>query len=123
LHYGFVATPAGRLRDRAAKGGGPDRLREAAVGEVIRVHDAVPGLGPVLADQVVRHVAVVADGHRVVASLQPAVVLLVHDMAVRAGPGVVGEVRPAFRVPERVGPESQYQPDEACGDEEDGVST
>ena len=61
-----------------------DRFVEALGGEIEGVPEAVPRLGVVLPDEVVRHVAVVAHRHRAVAGLQPAVVLFVHDVAVGA---------------------------------------
>ena len=61
---GFVAAPAVGFRDVAALRGGPDRLLEGAGREVVRVPEAVASLRVVLAHEVVRHVAVVADRHR-----------------------------------------------------------
>ena len=70
--HGLVAAPAVRLRDRPAPGRGADGLVKAAGREVVRVPEAVPGLRVVLAHEVVRHVAVVADRHRAVAAfVQP----------------------------------------------------
>ena len=41
--------------------------------------------------------AIVAHGHRVMRTMPPAIKLLAHDVAVDADPGIVGEVRSAFR--------------------------
>ena len=56
----------------------------------------------VLGHQRVGHVAVIAHGDRAMAALDPAVVLLVHDVAVLARLRVVGHVGPAPRIRERV---------------------
>ena len=53
-----------------------------------------------------RRVAVVARRHRAVARLEPTVELLLHHVAVGAGPGIVPQVRRALRVDEGVTPES-----------------
>jgi hypothetical protein len=59
---------------------------------------AVHRLREVLADEVVRQVAVHALRDRVVTGLLPAVVLRLHDVAVRADLRIVREVRQRFRL-------------------------
>ena len=107
LDDGLVAAAAVRLGDRPAGRQRADWLGERAGGEVERMPEAVAGLRRILGHERVGHVTVVAHGDRAMAALDPAVVLLVHDVAVRAGPRVVGHVGPASRVGERVGAEAE----------------
>src|SRR5262245_40784160 len=69
----------------------PDHQRVAIVlqSEPLGVPEPVLGLGIVFVREVVRRVAVVADGDGMVAGLLPAVVVVAHDVAVDARPGVV----------------------------------
>lgn len=50
------------------------------------------GLGEVLAEKILRHVAIVAGGDGVVRRLLPAIEMLVHDVAVDARVGIVREI-------------------------------
>ena len=75
-----------------------------------RVPEPVEGLRRVLAEEVVRRVAVVADGHGVMARLQPPVVLLVHHVAVGARGRIVRQVRAASGVDEGIEPKADEQP-------------
>lgn len=74
------------------------RLREVAGSKGIRVEEAVYHLGCVLAYKIVGRVAVVAHCDISVAGLHPAVVLLIHNVAVLAGKRVIGKVRCATGV-------------------------
>ena len=79
------------------------------------------GLRHVLGHERVGHVTVVAHGDRAMAALDPAVVLLVHDVAVATGLRVVGQVGPASRVRERVGAQSQRNSENRRDDHNRGV--
>ena len=99
-------TRAQRSRARSRRGSGAVLLEHVArCARVIRIGswkfwsvNALEWWKPlrafesVLADEVVRDVAVVAGGDGVVRTLLPAVVLLVHDVAVGAGARVVAQV-------------------------------
>src|SRR5215207_6245179 len=113
LHDRFVAGAARALRNFVVELVDADRLVEAAGREVERVPEAVARLGVVLAQQVVRRVAVVAAGDRAVRGLDPAVELLAHDVTVGARLRVVGQVRVAARVDEG---EAADADDDAEGD-------
>ena len=76
---------------------------EPTRGEVVGMPEAVPRLGRVFADEPRRRVAIVADGYSSMARLQPAAILLLHDMAVNAGFSVIGHVRITARVDEGIG--------------------
>ena len=87
LDDGLVAAAAIRLCDGPARRQRPDWLGERAACEVVRVPEAIGGFRQVLGHKRVGHVTVVADGDRAMAALDPAVVLLVHDVAVAQAAG------------------------------------
>jgi len=61
-----------------------NRLREILEGERARVRKSILRLSHVLADDVMRSVATVAGGNRLVAAVRPTVVFVAHDMTVDA---------------------------------------
>lgn len=65
---------------------------EPTGGEIIGMPKTIPCLCRVFADKSRRRVAVVADGYSSMARLQPAAILLLHDMAINASFCVVGHV-------------------------------
>jgi hypothetical protein len=65
--------------------------------------EAVGCLGCILADEVCRRVTAIAARHRAMRRLEPAVELLLHDMAVGAGRRIVSKVGPALGVGEGIG--------------------
>jgi len=69
-----------------------DRFVEILQCEALRMVITVLGFGDVLADQIMRNVAVIADGDVMMAGLLPGVVLVIHDVAIGAGFGVVGKI-------------------------------
>ena len=105
------ASAIARLAGSARIGSGNTPRRE-----VVRVPEAVAWPSSRTWRQRVGHVTVVAHGDRAMAALDPAVVLLVHDVAVRAGPRVVGHVGPASRVHKRVRAEPERHPEHQHGD-------
>src|SRR5262245_32381067 len=64
--------------------------------------EAVRCLGCILADEVRRRVATIAGRNRAMGRFEPAVELLLHDMAVGAGRRVVGEVGPTLGIGESI---------------------
>ena len=78
------------------------RIGELAGGEGERVPEAIVGFGDVFADDVVGCVAVVACGNGAVAGLEPAIIMLLHDVAVCAGVGIVGEIGSALGIDESI---------------------
>ena len=91
-----MASQAVVLEDRRRARVELNRVVEILEREAPRVPIAVLHLRRVFADQVVRHVAIVADGDSMVAGVLPTVVLLAHEVAVYTRGRIVGEVRPAF---------------------------
>ena len=89
-----LVTAAARLFGYPAIAFGDlDRLVETVRSEVVRVPEAVRGLGVVLAKKVVRCVAVVAGRDGVVARFLPGVVLVIHYVAVSTARRIVAQVR------------------------------
>ena len=101
----LVAVAALGLGDAPVERDDLDRVREPPGGERPRVAEAVQRLDGPLADEVRRGVAVVARRGGAVAPVQPAAVLLLHDVAVPARRRIVPEVRRALRVQEGVAPD------------------
>src|SRR5579871_1424864 len=85
----LVAAAAGVLRDLMIEARDLDVVGIASGGEVKRMPEAVVGLHGILADQVVRGVAIVASGRGAMARLHPGVVLGLHHVAVGAGRRIV----------------------------------
>src|SRR5262245_17399077 len=59
-------------------------------------------LGCIFADEICRSVAAVAGGNRAMRRLEPAVELLLHDMAVSAGRRIIREVGPTLGIGEGI---------------------
>src|SRR5262249_19200205 len=59
-------------------------------------------LGCIFADEICRGVAAVAGGNRAMRRLEPAVELLLHDMAVSAGRRIIREVGPPLGIGEGI---------------------
>ena len=72
-----------------------NRLVKILKSKALAMPQPVLDLRQILADQIVRHVAVVAHRESVMARLLPTVVLLAHDVTVDAGGRIVGQIRPA----------------------------
>src|SRR3954469_4584208 len=110
-----VAPPAGIFRDGAAAGLHGNGLMEIAGGKSIGMPEAMVGFGPVFSDHVVRGVAVVAGRHGAMAGFDPRIVVVLHDMAVRAGLRVVGEIRTTTRIDKGVTPDAGGEPEQDSG--------
>jgi hypothetical protein len=74
-----------------------------ARGEEKRMPEPIRCLGRILADKVCRRVTAIAARNGAMRRLEPAVELLLHDMAVGAGCRVVSKVGPALGVGEGIG--------------------
>lgn len=84
----------------------PKGIRKVAGRECEGMPKAIRGLRSVLTDDVRRSVAVVAGGNGPMTRLDVACVVLLHDMAVGAGFGIVGHVGATFRIDKGVGSEA-----------------
>src|SRR5262245_27667979 len=105
---GTVTLDAVEFEDASVARSDPDWLVEVFQRERLGVPEAVLRLGHVFADKVVRQVTVHAGGVGMVAGLLPAVVLLVHDMAIGTRARVAAEIRPPAGEPEREKAEPQH---------------
>src|SRR5262245_3421131 len=108
----LVAALAVALEDARVARRDLDRLVEVLEREALRVAIAVVRLRQVLGDRVVGEMAVDAAGRAVVRPLGPRGVLVVHDVAVRAGARVGREVAEALAVAERERADSRRRADE-----------
>ena len=79
-----------------------DGFMEILQRETFGMPVAVFRFGDVLADQIVRRVAVVTRRNRVMRRFQPAVELLPHDVTVYASARITRKIREAFRVVEGI---------------------
>ena len=82
---------------------------EPAGGEVIGMPESVARFRHVLTNKLWRRVTVVANGHRAMARLDPAGILLIHDVAIHACVRIVCHVGIAARVHKRVCADSNSQ--------------
>lgn len=79
-----------------------DVVRVPTSGEVVGMPEAVLRLGCIFRDETGRRMAVVADGNGAMARLQPAAVLVLHDMTVDTCISIVGHVGISTRIDKRV---------------------
>ena len=85
----LVTAATGLLGDLAVPFADLYRFVKAAEGKIIRMPESVGGFGCVFSEEIVGRVTVVAGRGRVMTRFEPAVVLLIHDVAVGAGRRVV----------------------------------
>ena len=85
-----VTSAAGVFCYRAAGTADLDVVRKDSGGEIKRMKEAVAGFYGVFAGKVMWSVAIIAGGSVLVASLDPAIVLRVHHMAVGTGLRIIG---------------------------------
>src|SRR5687767_9986833 len=95
-----MTIAAGLLRDGTVMGLDLQRIGERAGRERERVPEPVRGFREVLADEIVRHVAVGATGDSAMARALPGTEVLFHDVTVRADGRIGAEVRRPFRIDE-----------------------
>jgi hypothetical protein len=102
LDDGLMAFPAGAFRDFPMVRLDAQRIGKSAGGKSERMPESIRSFGGVLGNDAGRRVAVVANRDGAMARLDPAVVLLAHHVAVGARRRIVGQIRAAFGVNERV---------------------
>ena len=88
----------------------PDGVLVGAGGEIERMPEAIQSFGLILADKIVWGMTIVARRHAAMAALDPAVVLFLHEVAIDASLGIIGQVGSPFRVKESVGADAQCNP-------------
>ena len=109
---GRMAAPACGFDDLAVEAGDLNRVRIISGGEIKRVKETVARLHRILADNIVRGMAVVAGSHGMMAGFHPATGLLIHYMAVGAGAGVVEKIRISARIKESIAAEPDKSADQ-----------
>lgn len=108
MRHRGVAVPARALRDLPVPIVDADRILKPSRRERDRVVPAVERLRVVLPDDVVRSMAIVANGDRMVSGLRPCAEVVVHHVAVHASLRVIGQVRSPLCEHERVHAEAEY---------------
>ena len=106
-----MAITAGLLGDLPAVRLDLNIVLVAADGEEKRMPEAVGRLGRILADKVCRSVAAIAGRHRAVRRLEPAVELLLHNVAVGAGRRIVSQIGPTLGIGKSVGADADGDAD------------
>jgi hypothetical protein len=112
-----VAVETGILHDAGVARLDLDRFVGLVGGERQRMEEAVDGLDEPLAREAVGEVAVVAGGDVVVAGFDPRVEVVLHDVAISAGVGIVGETGRAFAIAEGKKTNAAEHPQDRCGGE------
>ena len=112
-HEIAVAVQAVFLQDHPAALAHLDRFVKVLECETVGVPEAVFGLGQIFADDIVRNMAIVTAGNKVVAGFLPAIVLRAHDVAVDTGARVVREVGRPLRIIEGVPAQPNQQANHA----------
>ena len=103
LHNVTVAFAAGVFRNFAIKFSYADRFGEISRGKSEGMVVAVYSLDKVFVEKTFRGVAVIAGGHVLVAAFDPTVIMVVHDMTVGAGHGIIEHIGCPIRVYESEG--------------------
>lgn len=106
-----VTAAAGVLGNFAIPFVDLDVLGKIAGGKAERVPESVHRLGGIFANQIMRGVAIVTGRHAAMTAVDPTVILLLHDVAVDAGLGIIGQIRRALRINESVGPHPEGESD------------
>ena len=101
VSYLFVTVAASKFSDPPIAFRHPDRFMKSVGGEIVRMPEAVRGFRHVLANKTRRCMTIIADGDCMMTRLYPTVVLVVHDVAIRARCWVVTEVGITLRVDKR----------------------
>lgn len=107
----LMAMEAGLLRHAAVASLDSDRVGKFSSGEGKRMPEAVIRFGHVLADEIMRRMTIVAGGDGAMARFDPSIEMILHDMVVRAGGGVVRQVGGSFGVNKREPSDAQRDPE------------
>lgn len=102
LHDVFVAVAASVFHDLSRKLRDLDRFMEVAGRKIIRMPKSISSFGVPFAKEVVRSVAVVTPDSLSMARVYPTVILLIHNMAIDTGRGVVGQIGPSLCINKRI---------------------
>ena len=89
----FVTAAASRFRNPFVPRPNQNIVWKSPRRKSKRVEESVLNLGRVLARKIMRSVAIVASSHRAVRRFDPRIVILLHDVAVRARLRIVRKIR------------------------------
>jgi len=105
----FMAVETGVLSDFTIPRFDLNRIVVVAKREGERMKKAVVRFRHVFADEIVRQVTVVADGHMMMTAMLPGVVIFLHHVAVRTALGIVAEIAGPFAIAKRERANSSQQ--------------
>src|SRR5262245_19501082 len=88
----LVTPAAGVFGDTPAASLHLDRLVKFAGGKGERMKESMIGFGEIFGNEARRSMAVVASGHGAMAGFDPAIEMVLHDVAIGAGLGIVAEI-------------------------------
>src|SRR5687767_1974220 len=97
----FVTVPASAFRHLVIPRRDAKRIGVVAGREIEGMPEPVPRFRCVLTEERMRSVAIVAHRRLAMTGFHPRREVLVHDVTVRAGGGIVGEIRRTARIAER----------------------
>ena len=98
MHQVFMAVQTRALSHPPIPRFDPNRFAEVLQRESQRVKEAVVGLGDPFAEEIVRQMAVVANGDMLMAGILPGIEVVLHHVAIDAGLRIVAEVAGALAV-------------------------
>lgn len=101
-HHGRMASATSVFRNGFIHLRRLQRLVKSTGSEGQRVVEPVNTLDRVFTEKVMRGMTIVADRDGVMAGLKPGIVVVLHDVAIRAGGRVVGEIRRSLGVDKRI---------------------
>ncbi len=110
LNNTVVASPASVFRHIAAGAADLDVVGKISSCEIKRMKEAVAGFYSVFTGKVMGSMAIITGGSMLVASLDPAIVLRIHHMAVRTSLGIIGEIGIPLGVNEGVTAKANHGP-------------
>lgn len=99
----LMATAAGILGDSQVSFLNLQGFREIIQSECERMEKAVVHFCDPFAQGVIGQMAIIADRHVMMARLLPSLVMVLHDMAIRAGLRLISEIAGSLPVSEREG--------------------
>jgi hypothetical protein len=109
MHDILVTSPARPFRHPPTPGFHLNRLMELTGGKGERVKEAMIGLGKLCWNQPGRSMAVVASRNGAMAGFDPAVQMVLHNVAIGAGIRIVAQIRSSLGINEGVGSDAEGQ--------------
>ena len=97
----LVAVETCFFRDAAVARFDANGIWKSAGGESEGMPETVICFHPIFAEKIVGSMTIVAGGNGTVAGLDPGIEMILHDVAIGAGFGIIGEVRATLGVNER----------------------